>query len=520
MIRDATPDSAQDRPAGLATGWLMAAATLLFHLLTIRGYGYFRDELYYLACARHLDWGYVDHPPLVAAITAAARALFGDSLFAIRLLPAVAAGATVLLTAAIARTLGGSRFAQATAALAALLAPIYLGLFSYLSMNSYDILAWAACFLLVAKILRGGDPRLWLAFGAVAGLGLENKISVLFLGFGLVVGLVASRRFEPFRSRWFWLGGLVAGLLFLPHVLWQVAHGWPTLEFMDNARRFKMVAFAPGDFLAQQALLPGPFALPLWLAGLGFFLFARAGRPFRPFGWAYLAVLAVILGTHGKPYYVAPAYTVLFAGGGVALERWISTWRRPTAAKIAQTAALALLLLGSLPPVPFAKPILSEDTFVRYAAALGRQPATDERHEMGRLPQFFADMHGWPELAASVAQVYRQLPESERSRACILGRNYGQAGAIDLFGPAQGLPAAISPHNSYFLWGPRDCSGETTIAIGYGRDRLEGLFQSLEPAAVFHCADCMPYEDGKTIWVARGPRQPFAGIWRELKSFN
>ena len=514
MIRDEAPAPREEGPAA---GWLLAAATLLFHLLTIRGYGYFRDELYYLACARHLDWGYVDHPPLVAVLTAGVRALLGDSLFAIRLLPALAAAATVLLTAALARELGGGRFAQAMAALAAMLAPIYLSLFSFLSMNAFDVLAWAACFLLVAKILGGGDPRLWLAFGAVAGLGLENKISVLFLGFGLVVGLVLGRRFEPFRERWLWVGGALAGLLFLPHVLWQVAHGWPTLEFMDNARRFKMVAMAPADFLGQQALLPGPFALPLWLAGLAFLLTARAARPFRPLGWAFLAVLALLLLTHGKPYYVAPAYTVLFAGGGVALERWTAGWRRRGAVR---AAAFALLFLGSLPPVPFAKPILPEDAFVRYAAALGQKPSTDERHEIGRLPQFFADMHGWPELARSVAEVHRRLPAAERSRACILGQNYGQAGAVDLFGPAWGLPPAISGHNSYHLWGPHGCTGETTIVVDYGRERLERLWAHVEPAAVYHCTDCMPYEDGKTIWIARGPRRPFPEIWHELKAYR
>jgi hypothetical protein len=500
MIREAAP--APPSPlAAKAAAWLAPTATLLFHLLTFRGYGFFRDELYYLACAEHLDWGYVDHPPLIAWITALVRATLGDSLFALRLLPALAAAATVWLVVAIARRLGGGPFAQGLAGLAAMLAPVYLSLFGYLSMNSFDILAWAACFALVARILDGGDPRLWLAFGVVA-------------GFGLAVGLVLARRWEVLRNRYFWLGGILAALLFLPHVAWQMAHGWPTAEFMANARAHKMVAMGPGTFLLEQVMNQGPFAFPLWLAGLAFF-FTPAGRRFRPFGWTYLSVLALLLATHGKPYYVAPAYTVLFAGGGVALERWTAGRGR----RVLRPALFGLLLLGSLPPIPFAKPVLAEDAFVRYAAALGQKPGTDEHHEMGRLPQFFADMHGWPELAADAATAYHQLSPQEQAKACIAAQNYGEAGAIDHFGPALGLPKAISGHNSYFLWGPHGCTGEVVLVIGDRRERLEELFTRVEPAGLHHCTDCMPYENDLPLWIARGIKKPLAEVWPGVKGY-
>lgn len=498
---------------GTTPGWVLSALTLLFHLVTIRGYGIFRDELYYLACSEHLDWGYVDHPPLVAWMTAAARAVLGDSLPAIRFLPALAAAITVWLVAATARELGGGHFAQALAGLAAMLAPIYVGLSSILSMNAYDILAWATCFFLLARYFRTGSSRLWLGFGAAAGLGLENKISLLFLGFGLVVGIVLARRWEVFKDRWFWFGGLLAGALFLPHMLWQIAHGWPTPEFMDNARRLKMVAFSPGDFLSEQLLLAGPAALPIWLAGLGFLLASRHARPFRPLGWTFLAALAVILASQGKPYYVAPAYTVLFAAGGVALERWT------TGRQLLQPALLTLFVLLSLPALPLAKPILPLETYVRYARALGMAPGSDERHEMGRLPQFFADMHGWRKLAETVAQVHHGLLPEERAKACIFGDNYGQAGAIDHFGPALGLPKAISGHNSYFLWGPRDCTGEVVLVIDGEREELAALFTSVEEGAVFTCKDCMPYENDKPIWIARGLRRPLAEVWPGVKGY-
>jgi hypothetical protein len=524
---------------------VLSAITLLFHVLTAKGYGYFRDELYYLACGEHLGFGYVDHPPLVALIAASTRAALGESLWAIRFPSAVAAAATVWIVGATAREMGGGRFAQTLAALATMLAPIYVSLSSILSMNAFDVLFWAASWWIIARILRegtgggrerggesggggggreggegsagggsGGDPRWWLALGVVAGIGLENKISVLFLLFGLAAGLLAARRWEAFRTRGPWLAGGLALLIFLPHILWQVAHGWPTLEFMDNARRHKMAPLSPPAFLSEQVLHAGPAALPIWLAGLAFFLFLRGGRPWRALGWAYLALLAVMIATRAKAYYLAPAHAVLFAGGAVAIEGWTS--RRPASLRAAIALAFALL---SLPAIPLAKPLLPVDLYVRYAARLGMKPSTGERQALGRLPQFFADMHGWPELAAAVAKVYAALPADEQSRACIFGQNYGEAGAIDFFGKAYGLPKAISSHNSYHLWGPRGCSGEIMIVIGGDEEDLLEFFTSVTRGATFTCADCMPYENDLPIWVARGLRRPVSELWPTIRSF-
>jgi hypothetical protein len=494
--------------------WAIAALALVLFVLTARGYGYFRDELYYLACGEHLEFGYVDHPPLIGVVAAGVRAVLGGSLIAIRLLPALAAAATIVLTGAMARALGGGFFAQLLAALATLLCPVYLSLFSYLSMNAFDVLLWAAALLVLARLLRGGDPRLWLAFGVLAGIGLQNKISVLFLGFGLTAGLVLSRRWEAFRSRYLWIGGGLAALIFLPHLLWQVTHGWPTLEFMENARRFKMNPLPPAAFLREQVLYAGPVALPLWLSGLAFLLLGAPGRACRTLGWAFVAILALMIATHAKPYYLGPAYTILFAAGGVILERWTSD-----RARALRPAFLATLVAGGAMTAPLAKPLLPKETFIRYSGWLGIQAAQDERGERGRLPQFYADMIGWQELAETVAAVHRALPEGERSLACIFGQNYGQAGAIDLFGPALGLPKAISAHNSYYLWGPRDCTGAVVIVIGDDRETLGEVFESVERAATYTCSDCMPYENDKPIWVARGLRRPLVDLWPSIKNF-
>ena len=500
-----------------STVGIVAVSTLTMHLLTTSGYGYFRDELYYLACGEHLGLGYVDHPPLVGFIAAAVRSTLGTSLFALRLLPALAFAAAVVCTGAMARELGGGRAAQGLAALSVALAPVYLALGSVFSMNAFDVLFWAVGFLVLIRLLQGGDERLWIVFGVVAGIGLLNKISVLFLGFGVAVGLVAGRRFDWIRTRWPWLGGALAALLFLPHVLWQVRHGWPTLEFMERAQAFKNVAFAPGAFLSAQVLEMGPATLPVWLAGLLWLLLGREARDVRPLGWVWVAVLGIMLATASKPYYLAPAYTVLFAAGGTAIESWTENLRARAAVRgtLAALVGIAGVLLA-----PLAKPLLPVESYVRYASAIGLESAPAERHEMGRLPQFYADMHGWRELAEAVAGVAATLPPDERGRTCIFGQNYGQAGAIDLFGPALGLGPAISAHNSYFLWGPGKCTGDVLIVLADNRERLEELFEQVELGAVFDCRDCMPYEDDKPIWIARGLRVPLDELWPQIKHFD
>jgi Dolichyl-phosphate-mannose-protein mannosyltransferase len=387
-----------------------------------------------------------------------------------------------------------------------------------LSMNAFDLLFWAIAWWLLIRLFKTGDRRLWLAFGLVAGLGLENKVSLLFLGFGVAVGLVAARRWEDLRSRWLWLGGALAAALFAPYVVWNAVHGWPTLEFMANATRLKNVTLSPGQFLGAQALGLGPLALPVWLAGLAFLLADRRGRPYRALGWAYPAILGAMLAAGGaKPYYLSPAYTVLFAAGGVALAAWTAGWRR--AGSVVRWALLVLVATSGAAIAPLAKPLLPEDDYVRYAAALGETPTPEENTELGRLPQFFADMHGWPELAATVAEVYRALPPADRARACIFGQNYGEAAAVDVLGRPLGLPPAISAHNTYHLWGPRGCTGEVVLVIGDRRERLEELFASVELGATSDCTDCMPYEDQLPIWVARGLKMPIGGLWAEIRSF-
>ena len=501
--------------------WGPALAVLALHALFATTYGIFRDELYYLACAARLDWGYVDHPPLIAAVTALWTGIFGEALLAIRLLPALAGAATVALAGSIARRLGGGNFAVALAGLAVGLSPIMLGLLSVLSMNAFDLLFWALAARLAVGLLDGDDERLWLAFGVVAGAGLQNKISMLFLGFGLVGGLLAARRFELFRSRYIWLGGAVAALLFAPHLLWQRAHGWPTLEFMANARESKNVALDPLDFLARQMLQTGPVHALVWLAGLAALLLAARFRPWRAVGYAYFAILAVMLSTAAKPYYLAPIYPVLWAAGAVAIEAWTATWRsRAASLGVVRWGLPGLVVLSGLALAPLARPILPPDDYVRYARALGLEPGTDERKTLGRLPQFYADMQEWRGLAEAVGEATARLTAAERRQACVFGQNYGEAGAVEYFARELSLPPAISAHNSWFLWGPGDCTMEVLLVLGDDADRLRELFFEVELGATFDCRDCMPYEDELPVWIARRPRTDLRALWPRIRHFD
>jgi len=520
---------------------ILPLTALLVHLAFVHGYGYFRDELYYLACVRHLAWGYVDQPPLSIALLWIVTHTIGSSLFAIRLLPAVAAAVIVWLTGDMARRLGGGSFAQVLAMCAALVAPEYLGIASVYTMNIFDIFFWTLAVWLLIRIFTEGDARLWPWLGLVLGLGLLNKISVLWLGFGLVCGLLLTRQRRWLGTSGPWVAGAIAAVLFLPYVLWQIPNHWATLEFMHNATTQKMAGLSPVAFLIDQVLTMQPLTAPIWIAGLAFFLFDGSARgrrdpsissgspratsrgedahPLRPLGIIYVAVLLILI-VNGKSRagYLAPAYTMLFAAGALVIERAIRRtgwgWLRP--------AVLTVLLAGGAVTAPLAMAMLPVPSYVAWARALGQKPATEEKKAVGVLPQFYADMQGWPRMVGDVARVYDQLSPADRMEAAVFVGNYGEAGAIDLFGPALGLPPAISSHNNYWLWGPRGYTGRIVIFLVPmdARPRLEQAFGSVVQAGEVECGDCMPYEDHQPIFICRNPRLTLQQLWPHLKNFS
>src|SRR3984885_2935838 len=390
----------------------LACCKVLIQLAGINHYGFFRDELYYLACGQHLAWGYVDQPPLIAFVAWFARHWFGPSLFATRLFPILAGAAVVYATGRIAAELGGGLFAQFLAATAILFAPAYIAFDSFLSMNAFEPLFWLLCAWVAIRIVKGASPRLWLLFGAIAGLGLENKHSMLVFGFVLVAGLVLSGQARLFRSQWMWIGAAVALAIFLPNLLWESHNGWPQIEVVRNAQQFKNEAITPLQFVFEQVLFMQPLALPVWLAGLLWYFAAPEGKRFRFLGWAYLLVLVIFIVLGGKSYYALPIYPVLMAAGGVALEAFFAAAKRRWMA----VAFPALLIIAGLVTLPFGTPLLPVDAFLRYSRLL---PYTNsvktERDATPVLPQLYADMFGWENMATQIAHVYRALPQSERA---------------------------------------------------------------------------------------------------------
>ena len=494
----------------------IALVPLILHLLFINQYGYSRDEFYYLACGEHLDWGYVDHPPFIALAAFLISKTVGSSLLAIRFLPALAVAAVVVLTGQMAKELGGDQFAQVLASLAVALAPIFLFTGHVFSMNAFDYLFWALAAYVLILILKYNRPKLWLLFGLIAGVGLMTKYSMGFLGAGLMVGLITAREWKHFKCRWFWLGGMLAAAIFLPHVVWEIRAGFPTREFIAYASTEKIIPLSPFGFLKLAALSVNPVTLPIWMAGMGYLLVRREARPYRALGVMSLFVLVLLLATRSKPYYTAPAFPLLMAAGGVAIAA-LANRLRWALLKPVVLATVALILVVF---VPLFLPVLPVETYVHYARFMGVDVPSGERNQIGRLPQHFADMFGWENLVAVVARVYNSLPANDRAKCAIYTTNYGRAGSIDLFGKRYGLPKSICGHNSYFLWGPRDYTGEVMLVVGGTPEELRKMFAEVTVAAQVENPYSMPYESGVLVLICRKSSIPLKNLWPLTKSYR
>jgi len=457
--------------SGAAIVTYFAFARIALYCIAGPHYGYFRDELYYLACGEHPAWGYVDQPPLIAWVAWLLQHTIGRSLWALRLLPALASAATIVLTGLLVRDLGGRRWAMFLASLAALMAPISLALTHLFTMNAFDPLLWTAIAYVIVRIAKSGSEPLWILVGALAGITILNKYGVLFWFSGLVLGLCLTPLRKSLRHRWFWLGCALAAAISLPNFVWQWQHQFPFLQLMSNIRaRGRDIALAPLPFLQAQAQMLGFVAALLVPAALLFF-FSRRGRPFRSLGWAYLVFLAEMMIQHGKMYYLAPVYPALFAAGAVWIEgvtqRRLWIWVKPA-------FALAIASIGIL-SLPMVLPVLSVPDFLAYEHKVGIEQQRFEHQPQGVLPQIYADMFGWEQVAQSVASYYHTLSPEEQRKTAIFANHYGDASAIDFFGPRYGLPKAIGNHQNYWIWGPRDYTGESIIVLG---DRHESNMQT------------------------------------------
>jgi len=493
----------------------LALAKLLLHLLTASRYGIFRDEIYYLACAQHLAWGYVDQPPMIALIGGFARHVFGDSPLAIRLLPAIAGATLVWLTGLLAREMGGGRFAQVLAALAVMVVPIYLILDHWFTMNAFEPLIWMGCMWCVLRATNRDDQRQWFWFGLLAGVGFETKYSIAFLLVGVLVGLILTPERRFLKSGWLWVGVLVCGLIALPNFLWQLHNDFPFLQLMHNIRMgHRDIVRGPVAFIVDQAAIMNPILAPLWVGGVIWLLFDKEGRRYRMLGWTFLVVLAMFIALKGKSYYVAPIYPVLFAAGGVAFERIT----RANFAWMRSAYVVAVVIVGAL-LTPLVCPVLSPENYLRYQATVHITPPRAERQNNGPLPQYFADEFGWSEMVQKVAQVYKSLPQDQRAHTAIFCNDWGQAAAVDFYGPHYDLPRAISKHNNYWIWGPRDNTGDIIIVLGSDGQGDREHFASVEPAGVVG-TEYSRRDEHFTIWLCRGLKSNLQDAWPQMKKFD
>jgi len=472
----------------------LAVAELALQLAFADRYGYHRDELYFRVAARHPAVAYDDQGALTPYIGWVSEGLFGETPRGLRVVSAVTAALVVVIVALIARELGACATGQLVSAAGTLASAYVLAVGHLLTTSTLDLLVWTTAILLVARILAGGDERLWLAVGVMIGIGLENKQQPLLLIAALAVGLAVDRQLvRRLRSPWLWAGALCAVLLWLPYLVWQGRHGWPQLELAEDIRRDEG-AESRTTLIPLQLLLLGPLLVPIVAAGLWALLRDAALRPWRALGWTYLALLVLIFATAGKPYYAAPFLLVLLAAGSVPVERWLVT--------PARRAVLALgLLLTALISALIVLPVLPADR-------IGDTPIAD-------LNEDAVETVGWPAFARSVAKVYDELTPAERETAVIFTGNYGEAGAIDRYGPALGLPRAYSGHNSLARFGIPVGSAGPVVVLGYGNPSID--FTGCRHAATIdNGADVDNEEQGGSIFVCKRPRRPWAELWSAL----
>ena len=488
-------------PFALAPVVAVAAGFFALNLALAARYGYHRDELYFLACAKRLAWGYVDQPPIVPAVTRLATVVFGRSVVGVRVFPALAGGALVVVVGLLAREMGGGRRAQLFGALLTVSSGLFLGGFHLMSTAAFDAVFWAVILLLVARLLRTGDQRLWLAVGLVAGVGLLNKHNVLFCCLGLAIGLALAGWRQQLRSPWLWAGGVLALLIWAPNLVWNAQHQWAAWQMLRSLHRENSTLSASIQFIPSQLLEVGPFTAPFWIGGLLWLLRNPAGQRWRALGVGYLALVVLFVAIGAKPYYLAGWYPVLFAAGGVHLDH-----RRHRPAGVA--LPLALMAVQVVSSLPLALPVLPPSAIAN--------PVNDKvNKELGATV-------GWTRVTAQVAAAYDRLSPDERTTAVILTANYGEAGAVDHFGPALGLPPAISPHNNYWVWGPRAArDGATTVAVGLTESELRPYFAHITRVGTLDTGYGIHTDEyGRPIYVCRGQLQPWPVMWARLKTFG
>ena len=494
-----------------ATGILFATALclLILHTLTNSQYGFHRDELATLNDAHYLSWGYVAYPPVTPFFGRISLDLFGASLRGFRFFAALAQAISVVLSGLMARELGGKRLAQVVAALAVAISPVSLASGALLQYVAFDYLCWVVTAYLILRLLRTDEPRLWLAIGAAIGLGMMTKYTMIFLVAGIVVGLLLTDARRYLKSRQLWLGVTLSLLIFLPNLIWQIQHHFISLDFLKHIHARDIRWGRTQGFLPDQLkIAANPFTIPLWLAGLFFYFRVPDGKRFRMIGWMFVVTFLLFVVAKGRGYYLAPAYPMLLAAGAVLEERWIASlsagWSR-----LVRVGTFALIAVGGVMVAAVVLPMAPVNSAWWNVAS--------------KLNSDFREEIGWPELVAEVARIRDTLSPEDRSKFGIIGTNYGEAGAIDLYGAAYGLPKPISGINSFWARGYGNPPPQVLIVLGLSKKYMDEEFGSCQLAG--HITN--PYgvkneetEDHPDIYVCRQLKQSWPDFWNDFRYYG
>jgi 4-amino-4-deoxy-L-arabinose transferase-like glycosyltransferase len=488
---------------------LLAFLGGITHILLNGQYGFHRDELDIIMNARQLAWGYVAYPPLTPFIARIGLELFGNSLQGLRLFSAIAQGFVMFLAGMMARDMGARRSAQAMTAIAAFIAPVALMSGTLIQYMAFDYLWWVLVSFFLVRLLATDDPRYWIGIGAAIGLGMMTKFTLAFFVAGLLVAVIPTPTRKFLRTRWLWLGAAVALIIFLPNLIWQFQHGFISINFL-SAIHVRDIQWGRTDgFLVEQLYTTtNPFSLPLWVAGLAACLFAAAMKQFRPLAWMFLTTFVLLMVSRGRGYYTAPAYVMLLAAGSAWFEQWVGS-RSEKTRRVFLAAMWSLQIVGTLVGIMLMKPIAPINSPLWKVTS-------DINGEI-------VEMVGWQDLTSQVAEIYQNLPESEKTRAVILAGNYGEAGALDLYGPKYALPRVISGANSLWFRGFGEFEPATVVVVGFERGYADNFFKKCESVGVVKNSYNVKNEETSRhtgLYICREPRKPWGELWKQMQWFQ
>jgi len=492
---------------------LLSTIKLLIHLITNNLYGLHRDEFLYLAMGDHLSFGYLEIPPSLAVFSWIVTHILGGSEFSVRLIPALLGALTVLFTGLMTKELGGKKTAQNLACSAVIISPAFLRINQLFQPVSFNVFYWVLLSWIIIRFIKSENRRALIWFGIVAGVSLLNKYSVGFYLLSVFFALIFTRLRKLYQIKDLYLAIVTAAVIFLPNLIWQITHNFPVVSHMEELTRTQLANVHPGDFLLEQLLLNSPGAI-VWIMGLFFLLFHRNGRNYRLLGYTFIIIILLLLGFSGKSYYSMGTYPMLIAAGALYIENILIKWNKLWICPV----LITLMIISIIPVLPISLCVLKIEQLKQYADK-SKEIGFDApfRWENGRiydLPQDFADMFGWKELARIVEKIYFELKPAQREECLIYAENYGQAGAVDYYGKKSGLPEIVNFSSSYLLWAPDSVNINFLIYINDDTTNVSELFYEV----IYQGEIKNPYarENGTPVYLCRYPKIDFQKFYQEL----